>query len=162
MRHQTITVYPFAELSERAQQRAADWVRQGQDFDFEWECLQEDAKRIGLRLTSWEYGRSAGGELIESAVDCAKKILKEHGKDTRTYQTAAALLKDAKQYDDADDDTSVLYDDWRARQRDFLHALLEDYRSMADQEYEHQQSDAVTRETIEANGYEFTEDGKIV
>ena len=46
-------------------------------------------------------------------------------------------------------------------EEDFLQSLLEDYRIMYNKDIEYQNSDEYISETIEANEYEFTKDGKL-
>jgi hypothetical protein len=45
--------------------------------------------------------------------------------------------------------------------KEFLHNLLEDYRVMLQQEYDYLTSKDAVIETINANEYDFTEDGKL-
>ena len=47
-------------------------------------------------------------------------------------------------------------------ENEFLQSLLEDYSIMLQNESEYLQSAEAIRETIEANEYEFTEDGKLI
>ena len=46
-------------------------------------------------------------------------------------------------------------------EEDFLDSLLEDYSMILEREIEYLYSDEAVAETIIANGYTFTEDGKI-
>jgi len=43
----------------------------------------------------------------------------------------------------------------------FLYNLIKDYKDLLQQEYEYQTSKKAVIETIEANEYEFTKDGKL-
>lgn len=51
-------VYKFAELSDEAKNKARDWFREGA-LDYDWfDSVYEDAKSIGLKITSFDLGRS--------------------------------------------------------------------------------------------------------
>lgn len=167
-------VYQFAELSESAKDKARDWYREGAlDYDW-WDSTYEDAERIGLRITSFDLDRNrhATGEFMYfgGATQCAGLILKEHGKDCETFKTATAFLKDLDALNkaiadvDGDDQTNVDYELWQDKrgllEEDFLRSLLEDYSIMLQHEYEYQLSDECIDESMTANEYTFTEDGK--
>jgi hypothetical protein len=62
-------------------------------------------------------------------------------------------LSDKYESQEAEDDLSDIEDN-------FLDSLLEDYSIMLQKEYEHLQSEESIIETIVANEYEFTEEGK--
>ena len=55
---------------------------------------------------------------------------------------------------DFDNDCDILDDEFRV-------SILEDYRIMLQKQYEYLCSEEAIIETIEANDYEFTEDGKL-
>ena len=47
MRTEEVKVYKYEELSESAQEKAREWYREGNlDYDW-WDCVYEDAERIG-------------------------------------------------------------------------------------------------------------------
>jgi hypothetical protein len=160
----TITLYKFDELSKEQQQKAVDNLRDiNVDHDW-WEFTYEDAERIGLKITSFDLDRNrhANGELLNAAEDVARKIIEEHGKDTETYKLAEQYLKDYKKIEPlylADDES---FDDlYSELNTDFLSSLLEEYSVVLQNEYEYLCSDESVIETIEANDYDFTKDGKI-
>lgn len=154
MEIRTYQVFKFEELKEEAKQRAlqdqADF--QASEFKFEWDCIKDDAKNIGLELTEWEYCRDIKGEFIGSALECAEKIIKEHGKKCETYKTARKYLRGLKLKTE---------EKRNAAEDDFLQAILEDYRIMTDKQFEFVQSEEACKEAIEANDYRFLENGKI-
>jgi hypothetical protein len=80
-------------------------------------------------------------------------ILKDHGPDCETTKTAKEFLVELS----ADDLCGGDIDDIET---DFLHSLLEDYSIMLQNEYEYLLSDECVDETILANGYTFTKNGK--
>ena len=157
-------VYEYHELpTERAKEKARRWFLECQYQDSWWAYTYEDAKDIGLKITSFDLDRNrhAKGEFITYAEDCAKSILKTHGEDCATYATAAEYLESLKalqakfpnEEDSFDDELSNLNDE-------FLRSILEDYSIILRRESEYMQSEEYLIEGIEMNEYTFTEDGK--
>ena len=151
METRTYKVYRFSELSEEGKQKALDHWRGTGYETFAWENIKEDAQNVGLILRGTHRG-IMDGDFDISAQDTLKRILKEHGKMCETYKTAKRYEKTVLHgpEETADDDC-----------HEFKLDLLEDYRIMVEKEDEYQNSDEAITETIEANDYWFTEDGKI-
>lgn len=147
-----VNVYQYSELNEKAKEKARNWYLEWQDFSFEWDSIKDDAKNVGLKLTAWDYGRYCEGEFIGSAKECAEAIIKEHGKTCETYKTATAFLGDIKK----EQDEEKIED----REKNFLLSILEDYRILADKNYDYMQSEEAIAESMEANEYTFLENGK--
>ncbi len=158
-------VYKFEELSEKAQDNVLERLSDiNVDYGW-WESTFEDAKNIGLKLTEFELNRGSycKGEFTQSAKDVAKAIIKEHGKDCETHKTAQAHLKAGGELEDEALKNDVPLDEIDTDEIDaeFLKSLLEDYRIILQHEYEYMPSKEAILETISANEYEFTEDGRI-
>lgn len=155
MRTKTIKIYSYAELSDDAKKRAVTWfLETGIDSDFAWDDMKEDAKMVGIELTGYDYCRYCEGELTESFPSVLDKILKEHGDMCETYKTAKEYKdKLVKLTDEQDDEREEL-------EAEFLASILEDYRIMMDKDLDYHQSKEYIAEVMEANDYEFTEDGK--
>ena len=157
----TKTIYTFDELSESAQEHAINGLG-GIYVDQEWgDCTCDDAENIGLEITSFSE-RDIDGWFIESAESCAYAIQAQHGPDCDT-------LKDADRYlSERDDlirtwpeDESGLDEKLDDLDNEFLHNLLEDYRIMLGNEYDYLTSCEAIVEHIDANGYEFDENGNL-
>lgn len=155
MREITVKLFKFDELTDKAKEKARIWFREGNDGQFEWENIQEDAKAIGLEIQMLDQHRANQGRLLWDALEVAEEIIKEHGKDCETHKTALRYLKQLKK----ENDENLSYEREKT-ETEFLHDLLEDYRIILDKEYEYQNSDEVIDETIMVNKYEFTEDGE--
>ena len=163
MRTETITktLYAFDELSESAQEHAINRLG-GINVDQEWwDCTYDDAENIGLEITSFSE-RDIDGGFIESAESCAYAIQAQHGPDCDT-------LKDADRYlSERDDlirtwpeDESGLDEKLDDLDNEFLHDLLEDYRIELCNDYDYLTSREAIVESIDANGYEFDENGNL-
>lgn len=181
----TRTLYKFDELSEDAQGKAIEHLYDlNVDHDW-WDCIYEDAARIGLTITGFDtYRQEISGDLTVGLPECVRLITAEHGEKCDTYNTAIEYLtefrKAAKQWraeewkgQEFDEDGyprptdkellyyfgCVGYDAADDILRDFKKALLGDYLSMLRNEYDYQTSEEAIKEAIKANDYLFTENG---
>jgi hypothetical protein len=170
-----ITIYKFQELSEEAQEKA---LRNLYDLNVDhewWDFTYEDAATVGIKLTGFDVGRgqSITGD-IEDEYFTALRILEEHGKECETYKTAEAFTslwaKLIKKHSDGVKTNKVAEENIEAFHEEleesnivdeFKKAILEDYLVILSKEYEYLTSDEAIKETIEANDYDFTEEGDL-
>ena len=143
MRTIEIKLYEYDELSEDSQRTALDQL-----FDLNvdhewWDCTYDDAATIGLKIESFDM-YTAKGYLMYDPAKVKDLVKTYHGKQCGTYEYVNSF----------DMRTNIDH-------HEFTLGLLEEYRSMLSQEYEYQTSREQIEEGIRANGYEFTEDGKI-
>lgn len=175
-------VYRFEELSEEAQQKAMEKLA---DINVDckwWDCVYDDAKTIGVKIEEFDLGRGGycRGAFIRDELEVAEAILKEHGKDCETYKDAYEFVWTMAEAEDADyeekrGDAAEAGEDfvWYAidefdpdaecpeELEEFQRTIFEDYRIMLQQDYDYLTSAKAIKDTIDANGYEFTEDGRI-
>ncbi len=153
-------VYTFDELNDEAKEKARDWYREhAMDYEW-WESTYEDAATIGLKITSFNLDRTrhAKGELTTHPEIAANNILVNHGKDCDTYKLAAAFLKAQNENKAKDEDEESQRQAELAEQ--FERDLLEEYSVMLQRESEYLVSDEAVDDTILANEYTFTKDGR--
>jgi len=161
-----INLFKFSELSNEAKQNAISSLYDI-NVNYEWwEYIYGDAKEIGLEITSFDIDRNrhAKGLFINSGFDCANLILKNHGETCETFKTAKNFLAEylpLKEKFESENDGFYFEDenDGDDLNQDFLESLLEDYSIMLQNESDYMQSDEAIIETIEANDYDFTENG---
>lgn len=156
------TVYKFDELSAEGQQKAVENLYDiNVDHDW-WEYTYKDAQTIGLKITGFDIDRGAycKGEWIESPLTAVKLIKKNHGESCETYKTALQYEKLMLECPRNEEDEPI-EDELEVIEDDFRNALLEDYRVMLEQEYEYLTSREAIIETISANDYMFTVNGKL-
>lgn len=156
--------YKFAELTDEAKEKAVENLYDiNTDFEW-WESTYEDAKEAGLKLTGFDIDRGSycKGDFITTALNCAELIVKNHGETCEAYQTALNFIKDRAAL--AVDDGGDFVDEDAADElvNEFKKSLLEDYLMMLRNEYEYKTSREAIIETIEANEYEFTKEGKLI
>lgn len=188
MRTIEIKAYQFSELSEEAKQKVLESLYDlNVDHDW-WDYIYDDAKNVGIKIKGFGLDRNKGceGELYDDAETVAEKILKEHGKACETYKTAQRFLddlatlrdnaktefedyevnnpeKDEREYEDYDDFFGDNFeDDFDELCEEFEKSILSDYADMLEKEYEYLTSEEAIIETIEANDYEFDENGKMI
>lgn len=141
------TVYNFDELSEDAKQKALENLYDiNVNYDW-WEFIYEDAENIGLKITGFDLDRNkhATGRLIHELPEVCKAIMSEHGEITDTYQLAKKW-RNKHGYDN---------------EEEFSKALLEEYANILQKDYEYLTSEEAIIEAIQANEYEFYEDGRM-
>lgn len=177
-------VYRFEELSDKAQQKVLEKLCDV-NIDYEWwESVYQDAKNIGVKIEEFDLDWDSHcqgqfmGQFIESELDVAEAILNEHGKDCETYKDAYEFVWTMAEFEDDDYEESRKevkpgYDFvWYAEDFDpdvecpdeleeFRQTIFEDYRLILQKEYDYLTSTEAIKEAIDANEYEFTEDGRI-
>lgn len=148
-----VNLYQYSELNNKAKEKAKNWFLNVSDFSFEWDCLKDDAKNIGVDLQGWDYNRYLNGSLILSAKDVISKILENHGESCETYKTAKYYEAKFKQLNEENEE------EIQELTEEFEKSILEDYRIMADKEYDFTYSDEYIEDAMKANEYDFLEDG---
>ena len=173
MKTHTINTYSFTELSDAAKQTAIGQMRDINCHDQWWDCTYEDAAGIGLKITSFglDRNRHAEGTLTLNTTDVCANIFRQHGDDCITYNLAKEFIEQwdklvaehsdgegEKVAEDKIDEFDVKADELEEQ---FLADLLEEYASTLQAESEYLYSDEAVIDAIEANDYQFTEDGKL-
>lgn len=189
MRQVTNNVYQFTELTDSAKETARQWFREASAGDSYYsECVIEDAKEClalaGFRVdTVYFSGFSSQGDgaCFEGAwypKDCLPvKAMKAHApKDTELHRIAATMRAIAKRDKNSgmtvkhrghyyhehctefgiDARTLEIEEEIIEASRDAMRWI---YRQL-EREWDYQNSDENVDETIQANEYEFTEEGK--
>jgi hypothetical protein len=161
----TYNVYQFSELSEEAKENAINKLADiNVGHDYWYESTLDDAAEVKLKITEFDLDRNrhCKGEFMESAPETAELILQNHGKDCETYKTAKHFLNaldeltgQKENIEDVDEDEIEDLED------EFLQSILEDYSIILQKECEYLQSEEAIIETIQANEYEFLEDGSL-
>lgn len=176
MREDTVVtkVYDFDELSEAAKEAAVAGLADINVNGEWWEGTFDDAATIGFKITKLDLGQdSYCGEWdwTEDAEETAHLILEHHGAGCETHRAATAFLATVEDamtafkaqpgYDAEYDEDFDESDGYKELCKEFQRTICEDYRIMLEKEYEHLTSEAAVIETIHANEYEFTADGKL-
>ena len=162
MRLITKAVFKYDELSESAKQKAIEQYADIQVDYHWWETIYDDADRIGLKIKSFDtYRRTIDIVYEYNPDDVAFRILKEWGEGTAMYSLADYFLASYNELKVIEDDEEQLYDDddMIALNDEFLQRLGEEFLSILISEYEWRTSEESIAECIEANDFEFYENG---
>lgn len=168
-----INVYQYSELSEEAKKKALIIMSDiNVDFDW-WNQSYDDAENVHLKISGFDTGR---GETITIAfVDTARvtaeQIIKNHGDQCDTYKTARNFLASWKslvsKYSDGikKDQVAGKHEPEFDEKADELEALFlrnigQDYLKILRDDISYRYTDEAIKETIEANEYNFTEEGE--
>lgn len=184
----TRTLYTFDDLTDEAKEKAINNLWDiTVSFDW-WENVYEDAEQIGLKITEFDIDRGSylSGDVTDYTLNVAERILKEHGEMTETYKLAEQYMEDRKTrtneilVEQCQGEADLLYwpgclkdwetiidyypeeieeDDYEELNVEFERALKEEYLSILRREYNYLTSEESIIETIQANEYEFLEDG---
>lgn len=162
-----IKLYKFNELSEKAKEKAIEKLYYTNvDFDW-WESVYDDAENIGLKITGFDIDRGSycEGDFKISMHEVAANIIRDHGEGCETNKTAQKFLDEVNSLETIEGEEYGEGEEYENKmlelEDEFKKSLLEDYRIMLSKEYEYQTSKEAIIETIEANDYDFTEDGEI-
>ena len=182
-----IKLYEFNELSEKAQERALEDLRDiNVESDSWFDYIMEDAKEFCLSIEEFDLYRkncevvflynaketikaikeNAGGELLGIAQEYEQQI-KELFKAYSDYDKYREWLMergytlDGLEFEDWVLEETEYEEDKENIYIEFLDEIGEYYLSMLQSSYDYSISDEAIIDTIEANGYEFTEDGKL-
>ncbi len=158
-----INVYKFEELDKQTKEKVIDNYRYINVEDTFWyDCIKEDFIRLGLEIRSFDLDRGSFAEIhIEDFEDTSNNIIEEFGDNVPIQQTAKNYIDEYnkiqanfKEDEDIERELEILDEKYqREYSADILSYLREDY--------DYQVSDEAIIETIEANDYNFTWNGKI-
>lgn len=170
----SINIFKFNELSEQAKDNAVEKLRDINLHDDWYECTIDDAATIGLKIESFDVDRGSHvqGVFTEDATKVADLIIANHGEHCETHKTAARFWEDwnflVEKHSDGVDTSCVAYENEQEfdneaneLEQEFLNDLCECYLTILRNEYEYLYSEEAVIETIEANDYDFTEDGNL-
>jgi hypothetical protein len=165
MKTKTINLYQFSELSDEAKEKAIEkfWDI-NVDYNW-WDMTYEDAKNVNFNILEFDLDRRCfvKGEFVISAPDTAELIKVSHGNECETFDTAKEFLTNLNELTSKSKNIEdVNEDDIEELENDFLQSLCEDYRIILTKEYEYLTSEEAIIGTIEANEYDFDEDGNLI
>ena len=147
--------YDFKELSDSAKNEALTALHDINVSGGYWfEHILEDTKTIGVELSEFDTGRASYCKLkVYNTSLTIAAILKNHGKDCNTYKLAYKYHIYLATRTISIESTFT---------SEFEKELAEEYLSILRREYDYLTSGAAIIETIEANEYTFTIDGKLL
>jgi len=181
MRTIELQAYKFDELDEQTKlQVIEDNIHINVEFDW-WDCTYETLRECGIKVNSFDIGRRQECEIefLEDGHEVATNIIDTFGEAMDIVKDAKNFIKDrdalVKKYGEGNDTDGYsvkgLYDpfifyEFDEKEADLTHEFqrklsVEILHWLRD-EYEYLTSEEAIIETIEANEYEFTEEGKLI
>jgi hypothetical protein len=163
MRTIEIKVYKFEELDKQTKEKVINnyrYINVEHSTWYEW--IKEDFSRLGLEIQEFDLGRRNYVKIyIENFEDTSNYIIEEFGDSVPIKQTAKNYLKELeeivsnyKEDEDIDREFEIL-------DGNYQHEFKADILSYLRESYEWEISDEAIIETIKANDYDFTTEGKI-
>ena len=158
-----IKVYRFEELDEQTKEKVIEnyrYINVDNTFWYDW--IKEDFIRLGLEIKEFNLDRGNYAKIyIDNLEETSKSILHEFGDSVAIKQTAKNYINEYekiqanfKEDEDIEREVELLDEQY---EKEYSEDILSYLRSSYDWEI----SDEAITETIEANDYDFTTDGKI-
>lgn len=148
------TIYTFDELSESAKENAREWYRRGIDYPW-WDevqsSLREFCDEFGIKVEDYSIG--GRGAFIRTNADNSNFRGRKLSQFDREAMPTGFCFDCALRY--------TFADEWQ-KTGDALESFksaLELFLREVENDVEYQYSDEAVDESIEANGYEFDENG---
>lgn len=159
--------YTFRWLTAEAKERARDWWRSCDDGEW-WDSVYEDAAQAGLKITSFDLGRSQDidGCLTMLVRESVSAIIKNHGEGCETREVAERYHEQIAEMEIQNSARVVNgldeYEIEECLQDVYKKELLRAYFSMLQSECDYVNSDEYIDEMLTYNDYRFTREGERV
>ena len=159
MRTESISIYSVSELPEAAKAKVLDKYRY-EFSDWYYQDTQYDANEsshMSIEEFNLDYSYIVC-EFNTGAKDTAHTVIKNHGESCASYTIASNFLSALSSLESQPDDerTDALVAEL---EEDFMEDMGNYYLNMLKSEYENCTSDEYVTEMLEANEYEFLENG---
>ena len=159
-----IKVYKFDELDEQTKEKVIEnyrFINVEDTFWYDW--IKEDFNRLGLEIKEFDLGRRNYVKIyIENFEDTSNYIIEEFGDSVLIKQTAKNYLKELKEIVSNFKEDEDIDREFETLDENYQHEFEADILSYLRANYEHDISDEAVIDTIEANDYDFTTEGKIL
>ena len=158
-----IKVYEFDELDKQTKEKVIENYRYINVEDTFWyDCIKEEFDELGLEIKEFNLDRGNYAKIyIDNLEETSKNIIEEFGDSVLIKQTAKNYINEYekiqanfKEDEDIERELEILDEQY---EKEYSEDILSYLRSSYDWEI----SDEAITETIEANDYDFTTDGKI-
>lgn len=163
-------VYKFKELSTVAQKDAVEHLYDLNTMHDWWDYHYEDAENAGIEITGFTLrGNTISGEVINGMEEVFENVLRDHGQDCKTVAIMihfnaykANFIDEAPKDENGDfEDEGALDEKIDELEKETLNDMLQEYLKMLQVEHDYRTSEEAIKESIEANDYEFYENGKL-
>ena len=170
----TVTVYKFNELSEEAQKKAIQTHWNINAPSNWWKSIYEDAEKVDIKINDFRLLNTGNycNITITNCLKTANLITANHYEETATHTTAKNYIDDyndlIKEYSDGvntdkvtEENEGMFKGEISILDKYFEIDTANNYRDLLIEEYKYLISKEAVIETIQANDYDFTEDGNL-
>ena len=157
--------FQFEELDSQTKEKVIENNRTiNVDTDFWYQCELDNFKHeLKIKVNKFDIYRREINITIEDSFETAQGIVNFFGKESSVVKTAKIFLKDRiSVYKSYEDDGYELDIQLEYLEEEFRKEIADEILSMLTSQYEYEISDDAIKETIIANEYEFTEEGKLI
>lgn len=158
-----IKVYKFEELDKQTREKVIEnyrYINVEHSTWYDW--IKEDFNRLGLEIQEFDLGRRNYAKIyIDNFEDTSKNIIEEFGDSVLIKQTAKNYINEYEKIqanfkvdEDIEREVELLDEQY---EKEYSEDILSYLRS----NYDWETSDEAIYQTIEANDYDFTTEGKI-
>ena len=158
-----IKVYKFEELDEQTKEKVIEnyrYINVEDTFWYDW--IKGDFNRLGLEIQEFDLGRRNYAKIyIDNFEDTSNYIIEEFGDSVLIKQTAKNYLKELKEIVSNFKEDEEIDREFEILDENYQHEFEADILSYLRSNYEQDISDEAVINTIEANDYDFTTEGKI-
>ena len=173
MEKKTYTVYKYDELNEEQKEKAIErYYDINIDHDW-WDHIETDD--CGIKLKEFDIDRGSYCKLgfEKSELETARAIVENHGESCNTHRLSRAYIeayesleRERETINQSDDDIGYrkeveIEDKMEVLKDEYVEDLQNEYLQLLRDEYSFQTERVAIEETLRANDYDFTEDGKI-
>ena len=158
-----IKVYRFEELDEQTKEKVIENYRYiNIDNTFWYDCIKEEFDELGISITAFNLDRGNYANIdVWNFEDTSRSIIEHFGDSVAIKQTAKNYINEYekiqanfKEDEDIEREVELLDEQY---EKEYSEDILSYLRSS----YDWETSDEAIYQTIEANEYDFTIEGKI-
>ncbi len=158
-----IKVYKFEELDKQTQEKVIEnyrYINVEDTFWYDW--IKDDFNRLGLEIKEFNIDRGSYAKIyIENFEDTSNYIIEEFGDSVAIKQTAKNYLKELKEIVSNFKEDEEIDREFEILDEKYQHEFEADILSYLRANYVWEINDQAVINTIEANDYDFTTEGKI-
>ncbi len=160
--------YGIDELSNEAKEKAIINIY-NIDSDYYWSELIEEAREIGIDITSLDICKNhIDGELLVNLDEVAKNIQKTYIETTEMYKLASSYLEKYEKLDkklnevENHEEAESIKHEISELEEKFLQYILQQYLLIFREEFYHLIDEEAIIKIFKDNGYLFTKDGDLI
>ena len=158
-----IKLYKYEELDKQTRKKVIEnyrYINVEHSTWYEW--IKEDFSRLGLEIQEFDLNNPNYAKIyINNFEDTSKNIIEEFGDNVLIKQTAKNYIDEYNKIQANFKDDEDIERELEILDEEYQHEFEADILSYLKANYEWEISDEAITNTIEANDYDFTTEGKI-